>query len=386
MDMITSVQTELLRAAAALVAKKEFDHLLYIGDLPLPEDLVRAKSTARKKLVQAITSEAQRQLIQAMGVETLSMPSYDIARQERFKIALVGGIAKGIFKDGQVVLGAIGRNPTSYPDSLLSVTIGGDDRDSVDTGFGVVGTDRIPSTILESVLDLAVEIARDGWEGHPIGTIVVLGDTAAVLEKSRQLTLNPFQGYSEAEKNILNPKVRDAIKNFAVLDGAFVIREDGVVLAAGRYLKFDEDKDKQFSIPLGLGARHMAAAGISSDTEAIAIVVSETSGVARVFQAGRCVLELHAEQRARRGGVDEPAIVIGEKEVLALDPSAIEPFVEPTDKRDNKAREPTRESKAREPTREGKPREVKGRPKDAKPKEVKPREAKKASKPQKDAT
>jgi hypothetical protein len=158
------------------------------------------------------------------------------------------------------------------------------------------------------------------------------------------------------------------------------------VLAAGRYLKFDEDKDKQFSIPLGLGARHMAAAGISSDTEAIAIVVSETSGVARVFQAGRCVLELHAEQRARRGGVDEPAIVIGEKEVLALDPSAIEPFVEPTDKRDNKAREPTRESKAREPTREGKPREVKGRPKDAKPKEVKPREAKKASKPQKDAT
>ena len=48
MEIITAVQAELLRAAVAIAAKKEFDHLLYIGDLPLPDDLVRAKSTARK--------------------------------------------------------------------------------------------------------------------------------------------------------------------------------------------------------------------------------------------------------------------------------------------------------------------------------------------------
>jgi DNA integrity scanning protein DisA with diadenylate cyclase activity len=47
--------------------------------------------------------------------------------------------------------------------------------------------------------------------------------------------------------------VRDAIKNFAVLDGAFVIREAGVVLAASRCLTFDEAKD--FRVPLGLGGR-----------------------------------------------------------------------------------------------------------------------------------
>ena len=40
-------------------------------------------------------------------------------------------------------------------------------------------------------------------------------------------------------------------------------------MSAGRYLKFDEDA---FEIPLGLGARHMAAAGVSQDTAAIAIV------------------------------------------------------------------------------------------------------------------
>lgn len=370
MEMITPVQTELLRAASALVAKREIDHLLYIGDLPLPEDLVRTKSMARRKLVQAVTSEAQRQLIQAMGVETIAMPSYDIARPERFKIALVGGIAKGLFKDGEVVLGAIGRNPTSYPDTLMTVTIGGDDSDSVDTGFGVVGTDRIPSMILESVIDLAVDIARDGWEGHPIGTLLVLGDTSAVMEKSKQLTLNPFQGYSESEKNILNPDVRDAIKNFAVLDGAFVIREDGVVLAAGRYLKFGEDEKNLVSLPLGLGSRHMAAAGISQDTEAIAIVVSETSGVARVFQGGRCVLELHPEQRARRGSLEDagatPPSTARDKSGEGADAEALE---EGREGKDSGAER--KEARGRDT---GKTRDIKtkdGRAKDGKPKEGK---------------
>lgn len=299
MDILTVVQAELLRAAAGMATKKEFDHLLYIGDLPLPDDLVKAKSTARRKLVQAVTSEVQRQVIAAMGVETIAMPTYDIARPERFKMALVGGIGAGFFKDGDVVLGLLGRTPTSYPDTMMLVTIGSDSRDSMHTGFGVVGTDRIPSTILESVFDLAVEIARDGWEGHPLGTLLVVGDSAAVMEKSRQLTLNPFQGYSENEKNIMNPEVRDAIKNFAVLDGGFVIRDDGVVLAAGRYIKVDDHSD--LDVPLGLGSRHVAACGISQSTGAIAVVVSETTGVTRVFQRGRCVLEIHYEQRMRRG-------------------------------------------------------------------------------------
>ena len=69
-----------------------------------------------------------------------------------------------------------------------------------------------PSAVLERLIDLAVGIAVDGWEGRPLGTLLVVGDTAAVLEKSKQLTLNPFQGYSESEKNILDPEVRNAIR------------------------------------------------------------------------------------------------------------------------------------------------------------------------------
>ncbi len=305
--MITKAQAELIRAAGGMANKKEIGHLLYICDMPLPEDLIKAKSPARRKTVQAVTSESQRQVIEATGIPTISLPVYEMARPEKFKIALVGGIAKGIFKDGEVVIGMTSRRPTCYPDTLMMVTIGEEGRDSMDTGFGVVGTERISSAVLESVIELAVAISVEGWEGKAIGTILVVGDTNAVMEKSRQLTLNPFQGYSEEEKNILNPEVREAIKNFAVLDGAFVIREDGVVLSAGRYLRFDVKKG--LTVPLGLGARHTAAAGTSLDTEAITIVVSETSGAVRLFQKGECKLHLKPDQLRRRGVVEEEIAV-----------------------------------------------------------------------------
>jgi len=48
---------------------------------------------------------------------------------------------------------------------------------------------------------------------------------------------------------------------------------------------------------LGLGARHMAAAGISRDSEALAIVVSQTSGSVRVFRRGKVALELAPRSR-----------------------------------------------------------------------------------------
>jgi diadenylate cyclase len=61
-------------------------------------------------------------------------------------------------------------------------------------------------------------------------------------------------------------------------------------------VNFDE---KDVRVPLGLGARHMAAAGVSRDTDALGIVVSQTSGAVRVFRHGRAVLEL--APRIRRG-------------------------------------------------------------------------------------
>jgi DNA integrity scanning protein DisA with diadenylate cyclase activity len=283
----TENQLDIIRAGIALANKPGVDHLLYVGDLPLPEETFRGKPQARKKLMQAVVSVSQRAVIEAAGIPVLPLPEYDLGRPEKLKIALVSGIARGIYKEGDVVIALLARKPAAMPDSILAVTVGLEDDDG---SFGFLQAEGVSAGVMDALLDLAVSIGVEGWEGRPVGALFVVGDSNTVMEKSRQLTLNPFQGYSEDEKNIMNPDVRHALHAFAVLDGAFIVREDGVVVAAGRYLNFDEDKD--IEVPLGLGARHMAAAGISRDTESIAIVVSQTSGSVRVFRHGKAALEL----------------------------------------------------------------------------------------------
>jgi DNA integrity scanning protein DisA with diadenylate cyclase activity len=288
----TATQHEIIRAAVALSTKKNVDHLLYVGDLPLPEETFRGKPSARKKMVQAVVGISQREVIEAAGIPVLPLPDYDLGRPEKLKIALVSGIARGLYKEGDVVVALLARKPAAMPDSILVVTVGQEEEDG---SFGFLQAEGVSAGVMDALIELAVSIGVEGWEGRPVGALFVIGDSNLVMEKSRQLTLNPFQGYSEDEKNIMNPDVRHALHAFAVLDGAFIVREDGVVVAAGRYLNFDEEKD--LDVPLGLGARHMAAAGISRDTEAIAIVVSQTSGSVRVFRRGKAALELAPRMR-----------------------------------------------------------------------------------------
>jgi diadenylate cyclase len=115
------------------------------------------------------------------------------------------------------------------------------------------------------------------------------------MEKSKQLTLNPFQGYSEEERNVLDPAIRDAIKNFCLLDGAIIIREDGVLLAAGRYLRPPEDLELE--LPLGLGTRNASAMAITQVTEALSFVISKTTGTVRIYKNGKLAVELKQPRR-----------------------------------------------------------------------------------------
>jgi DNA integrity scanning protein DisA with diadenylate cyclase activity len=138
-------------------------------------------------------------------------------------------------------------------------------------------------TILESTLELALEIAREGREGRRIGTLFTLGKEEAVLASSRALILDPLAGHAPARTHISDPSLRGTIKELAQLDGAFVISATGTVIAACRYL---DASVEQIDLPLGFGSRHLAAASISQTLGSVAIVVSE-SGVVRVFQAGQ---------------------------------------------------------------------------------------------------
>lgn len=286
MARATVNQLEIIRAAMALASKRSIDHLLYIGDLPLPDEAFRGKPKARKKLVQAVVSEAQRAVIEAQDIPVIALPQYDLARSEKLKLAIVTGISRNIYREGDVLVALLARRPASLPDAIQVVTVGPEDEDGA---FSILHVEGISAEVIDALIGLAVAIGVEGWEGRPVGALFVIGDSAKVMEHSRPLSLNPFQGYSEDERNMMNPEVRRALRAFTVLDGAFVLRDDGVVLAAGRYISFEE---KDVRVPLGLGARHMAAAGVTRESKAVAIVVSQTSGTVRVFRQGRPVLEL----------------------------------------------------------------------------------------------
>src|SRR6202050_4421804 len=147
------------------------------------------------------------------------------------------------------------------------------------------------SDVLEPLIGLAVEIAREGREGRRIGTLFMLGDADAVLARSRPLILDPLSGHPEASRHVTNLNLRGTIKELAQLDGGFVVSRDGIVLSACPFL---DAVAAEVDVPLGLGSRHIAAANMSAVTNAVGIVVSESS-VVRLFCHGQLVGEIIPE-------------------------------------------------------------------------------------------
>ena len=145
--------------------------------------------------------------------------------------------------------------------------------------------------VLESLIELSVEIAREGREGRRIGTIFTLGAEQEVLARSRPLILDPLLGHPESSRRLAEPGLRGTIKELAQLDGAFVVSDDGIVVSACRYL---HAVTPEIPLPLGLGSRHIAGANMSAATKALAVVVSESS-VVRLFCHGELVAEIIPE-------------------------------------------------------------------------------------------
>jgi DNA integrity scanning protein DisA with diadenylate cyclase activity len=145
--------------------------------------------------------------------------------------------------------------------------------------------------VLDSLLQLAVEIAREGREGRRVGTLFMLGDEDAVLARSRPLILDPLLGHPESSRYVTNLGLRGTLKELAQLDGGFVVSKSGIVLSGCRYL---DAVAATVDVPLGLGSRHLAAANMSAVTNAVGIVVSESS-VVRIFCHGHLVGEIIPE-------------------------------------------------------------------------------------------
>ena len=217
------------------------------------------------------------------------VPDVHMTRIGQVKMALLSCLAKGALQAGDRVVCLTGIDGSSTIDTLIVLDLGTEpELFAMSGGFALGGDIRFD--VFERVVSLATQLAVEGREGRPVGVIIVLGDSENVQAQSRNLVLNPFRGYPEAERNILDPALEETIKEFSALDGAFIIRGDGVVVTAGAHLI---PKVQSAPLPKGLGTRHAAAAAITVSTHAVAIVVSQSTGTMSVFKNGQMVTDVH---------------------------------------------------------------------------------------------
>jgi len=213
----------------------------------------------------------------------LYIPNVNLTRVGKIKIAIAKGIVLGLFKRGDRVVCLSGVPRFGYADSIFVIDVG-KEFEILTSDFINDVIENVRPEVFNAALNIACELAAQGRESRKVGTIFVLGDDEKVMQLSRQMIINPFSGYSEEQLNILNPDLKETIKEFSAIDGAFIIKENGVLVTAGRHLNAALDSR---DFPAGLGSRHIAAAGITSVTKAVAIVISESSGDVTVFKNGK---------------------------------------------------------------------------------------------------
>jgi DNA integrity scanning protein DisA with diadenylate cyclase activity len=156
---------------------------------------------------------------------------------------------------------------------------------------------RVPLDTLKVVVDLAIEIGREGREGKPVGTMFIVGDSRKVMASSQPTGFDPVKGYNRKERSIHDPRVREGLKEVAQMDGAFVVSSDGTVEAACRMV---DVAAANITLSKGLGTRHWAGAAVTKKTAAIAVVVSESNGTVRIFQNGEVMLRVEPFRRAMK--------------------------------------------------------------------------------------
>ena len=115
----------------------------------------------------------------------------------------------------------------------------------------------------------------------------------ALIVFERSATLDDIVATGERIDANINQRLVENIffKNSPLHDGAMII-SDKRIKAAGCILPVSHD----LSIPKELGLRHRAAMGISQESDAVAIVVSEETGGISVAIKGRFRLRLSAEE------------------------------------------------------------------------------------------
>jgi DNA integrity scanning protein DisA with diadenylate cyclase activity len=282
----------LLKAARRIAHENQAAAILLLAELPYQFAEIRRDLRGVRFLVASDKPDVQRAVAED-GVDLVPLLHEPETRQIQISQAMIEAIADELLSSGDKVVALYASFERDAIDSVSLINLAEHLAKLTSRDLRRLET-QVPLETLRIVVDLAVEIGREGREGKPVGGLFVVGDHRRVMKMSHEGVFDPFRGYAQKEKMIRSPRVREGIKELAQIDGAFIIASDGVVQSAGRIL---DAPAEGLTLSSGLGARHWAAAAISKATNAVSIAVSQSTGTVRIFQNGFVVLRIEPMER-----------------------------------------------------------------------------------------
>ena len=292
-DRKLSTSEIMLHAAMEVIERSGLRALLlYVDGLADMAELERVKFAGKLTVVLIARSDEAYQQAQQYTDKVVRVPAVNLTRTGQIKMAVMLSFSKRLLNAGDrfVFLTGLARGEL---DTMMVMEVGREYEmfQSVDQP---PLTEHIRRAVFERVLNLALELAAEGREGKPLGAIFVLGNSTEVTRHAQQNIINPFKGYPDSERNIMDARMTETVKEFAAIDGAFVVKGTGTIVSAGTYLLA---KVVAEDLPQGLGARHAAAAAITAATQSIAITISESTGTVRIWRQGRLITEIEKAKR-----------------------------------------------------------------------------------------
>jgi DNA integrity scanning protein DisA with diadenylate cyclase activity len=292
---ITEPFTTLLAGAKRTVDEVKAQAVVLLTDLPYDFAAIRNELHPVRLVVATDKVELFRPVLDD-DVDLVPLVQEPESRRLQLSQALLEAIADELLQTGDMVVALYPGFEMHDIDTCSVISLGEHLSRLTSRDLQRLET-QVPLETLRTVVDLAIEIGREGREGKPVGTLFVVGNHRKVLKMSHEQVHDPFRGYSAKERQIKDPRVRESVKEISQLDGAFIISADGIVQSAGRHL---DAPAGGITLSKGLGARHWAAAAMSKATKAITIAVSESTGTVRIFQDGKVVLRVEPMHRAMK--------------------------------------------------------------------------------------
>lgn len=213
----------------------------------------------------------------------INVRAFGNGRLSQLRSAIMVGLTRGILgpKDKICCIGGV--KNSNQIDTIIVLDIEKEFSDIFVSQKNML-PDGVKPEVIERILDIATELSVEGREGKPVGCIFVIGKAKDLKPHLKQLILNPFHGYKPEDRNVLNPFMDETVKEYSLIDGAFIIDGSGILEAAGALI---HTPDFRLQLPGGLGSRHAAAYSISLMADCISFVVSSSTGQITLFRRGQ---------------------------------------------------------------------------------------------------